>query len=308
VIIDGREIEPELARVNFLERTLRTSRVIDPPVDLDIHSAVLGVIFVYPTEGLPERVTMDWDLWNDQIQRVPVSAVDQAGPLPSFLEPDWRVLEWQNFLKHPDLPTARALEAPPGPAARALLLGRWLLLAVAFAAVFWLASRVRAKGRPRTLPALAVVLGVVSSAIVFWLAGRAQLSPARSEVLVSALLHNVYLAFDYREEGRIYDVLAQSVDGALLADIYPETRRGLELANQGGARAKVKEIELVDLAAERDGADGFVATATWIVAGSVGHWGHVHQRKNRYRAELRVAPVDGAWKLTGLEILEEERL
>jgi hypothetical protein len=34
----------------------------------------------------------------------------------------------------------------------------------------------------------------------------------------------------------------------------------------------------------------------------------VHQRRNRYRAELRVAPLDGAWKLVGLEVLEEERL
>jgi hypothetical protein len=53
---------------------------------------------------------------------------------------------------------------------------------------------------------------------------------------------------------------------------------------------------------------GFVARATWNVHGSVGHWGHVHQRGNRYQAELEIAPVDGFWKLTGLEILDEQRL
>ena len=40
VEIDGRVVEGELARVNFLERTLRTSRVIDPPEELDVHSAM----------------------------------------------------------------------------------------------------------------------------------------------------------------------------------------------------------------------------------------------------------------------------
>ncbi len=50
------------------------------------------------------------------------------------------------------------------------------------------------------------------------------------------------------------------------------------------------------------------ATASWNVAGSVGHWGHVHQRKNQYRAEINVSPIDGVWKLVDLEILEEERL
>jgi hypothetical protein len=34
----------------------------------------------------------------------------------------------------------------------------------------------------------------------------------------------------------------------------------------------------------------------------------VHERRNRYRAELDVTPVDGAWKLVDLEILQEERL
>lgn len=53
---------------------------------------------------------------------------------------------------------------------------------------------------------------------------------------------------------------------------------------------------------------GFRATAVLLVAGSVGHWGHVHQRRNQYRAELGVAPEDGVWKLVKLDVLEEERL
>ena len=46
----------------------------------------------------------------------------------------------------------------------------------------------------------------------------------------------------------------------------------------------------------------------WIVSGSVGHWGHVHQRTNGYRANLEISEIEGVWKLTGLEILEEQRL
>jgi len=125
--------------------------------------------------------------------------------------------------------------------------------------------------------------------------------------VVAGLLHNIYRAFDFREEEQIYDVLARSVDGELLTQIYLETRRGLELANQGGARAKVKEIELTDFAAEPAEAGGFTALATWTVNGSVGHWGHIHQRRNKYR-ELTVRPLQGTWKLTDIDILAEERL
>jgi hypothetical protein len=128
-----------------------------------------------------------------------------------------------------------------------------------------------------------------------------------SEVM-SGQLHNIYRAFDHRDEERIYDTLARSVTGDLLTEIYLEARSGLELASQGGARVKVKEIDLIEFEAKSANSGGFSATATWNVAGSIGHWGHVHQRRNQYRAELAVAPVDGEWKLVALEILEEERL
>jgi hypothetical protein len=301
VEIDGREIEPELARVNFLERTLRTSRVIDPPVELDVYSAILGVIFVYPTDGLPDRVTMDWDLWSERIQRIPASSVDQAGPLPVYLEPEFRVLEWRNFLKNPELPTLKVLRPPPGALARWMLWLRWLFLAAGVGVLWWSTHAPR-----RRVAAAALALLLTSGS--FWLSRDAGLSDARASEVVSGLLHNVYRAFDFREEEQIYDVLEQSVAGDLLAQIYLETRRALELANQGGARAKVKEIALLALNAERVAGGGFLATTSWDVAGSVGHWGHVHQRRNRYRAELAVAPADGVWKLVGLEILEEERL
>jgi hypothetical protein len=302
VEIDGLAVEPELARVNFLERTLRTSRVVDPPVELDLDSAVLGVIFAYPTEGLPQRVTMDWDLWDERIQRVPAASVDQAGPLPVILEPDFRVLEWQNFLKNPELPTLRVLELPPSAAERAMLPLRWVLLVIAIAAA---AHWARARGRKPGIVAVSAAFVAVAG---FALSERAALTDERAAEVVSGVLHNVYRAFDFRGEEQIYDVLAQSVDGELLGSIYLETRRGLVLANQGGARAKVKQIELVELVAEPGDGGGFRATATWNVSGSIGHWGHIHRRDNQYRARLGIAPVEGVWKLVDLEILEQQRV
>jgi hypothetical protein len=308
VTIDGERIEPELARVHFLERTLKSSRVIDLPVDLDVHSAVLGVIFVYPTDGMPQHVTLDWDLWGTRVERVPVAAVDPAGPLPSYLEPDWRTLEWTNFLKNPVMPTLAVLETPPSAVARALWWLRWPLLVAVGAAALWTARRIRRPGAPRGAGLAApVALFLLVAAALAW-STTARISPDRADEIVSGLLHNVYRAFDFRDEGRIFDALDRSAEGALLEQLFLETRRGLELASQGGARAKVKQIELLALEAEPGDGGGFVARATWNVAGSVGHWGHVHERRNQYRAKLSVAPRDGAWKLVDVEILEEQRL
>ena len=308
VVIDGAKPAPELARINFLERSLRTSRVIDPPEELDIYSATIGVIFVYPTAGLPEKVTMDWDLFDERVQLVPASSVDQAGPLPAFLEPDVPVLEWQNFLQNPVLPTLTEIRPPPT-AMQALLLSlRWVLLPAALLWIAWLAfGGIRSRGVDRVQVTAAVALLFVTG-WSFRTGGQAGLDDEAGAEVVAGLLTNVYRAFDFRAEDRVYDTLARSVSGDLLETIFLETRRGLELENQGGARAKVKDVELVDVELRAGEGDGFVADASWNVHGSVGHWGHVHTRSNAYQALLNVTPVDGVWKLTGIEILDEQRL
>jgi hypothetical protein len=48
--------------------------------------------------------------------------------------------------------------------------------------------------------------------------------------------------------------------------------------------------------------------AAWTAAGTVGHWGHLHVRKNRYTDDITVEPVAGAWKISELELLEETHI
>ncbi|GAG21113.1 unnamed protein product, partial [marine sediment metagenome] len=233
VVIDGREVVPELARINFLERSLRASRVIEPPRELDVYSAILGVIFVYPTEGLPDNVTMDWDLFNERIRVVPTSAVDQAGPFPVLLEPELPALEWKNFLKNPVLPTLMEIRRPPSLAERLLAASRWLLLPGGIALAVWLMRRNRRGAIGLAASASGAAAAVLVGGVAFWIGGAAGVSDEKAKEVVAGLLHNIYRAFDYRQEERIYDTLDRSVSGDLLERIYLETRKGLELANQG---------------------------------------------------------------------------
>ena len=296
--IDGQPIEPELDRVNFLERSLRTSTVISPPRELDAASATLGVIFLQPTTGYPQEADLVWDLFPDKVERIPAAATDEAGPLRSFLQADDNVLWWKNFLKNPTLPTLVDLEPPPSQLMRGLVFLSWAGAAVlALVAIRSGIAASRGKGSwKRVLTISSVVVAVAAGS--FFATRSARVDDRRAEEIVSALLYNVYRAFDFRDEEIIYDTLAHSVSGDFLTETYLETRRGLELASQGGARAKVQEIDVLGVESESEG-DGFRATATWNVAASVGHWGHIHQRRNQYNAELTVEAVDGVWKITG---------
>ena len=100
-----------------------------------------------------------------------------------------------------------------------------------------------------------------------------------------------------------------SVSGELLTDIYLETKRSLVLANQGGAEARVADVALASIEVLPDAPPGsFRVRADWTVNGSVGHWGHIHKRSNRYLADLDIAIDNGQWKLADMNVLQEERL
>ncbi len=202
VSIDGEPVTGILESVNFLERTLTSSRVIDPPEPLSLDSAIVGAIFVYPRNALPQEVVMDWDLWDERILRIPVSAVDQAGPLPSFLEPDWRELRWTNYLKNPDIPTLAPVEAPAPAWQQLLALLRPFALVLAAASMGWLAFNLRRRSG-LAWPAAAAALFISASAAAWQFGATNEPDPSRAEAIGGDLQHNVYRAFDYREEGDI---------------------------------------------------------------------------------------------------------
>jgi hypothetical protein len=307
VEIDGEPVEGTVDRVNFLRRTLRNSVVVDNQ-DLEFLPATLGVIYVFPTDGLPNSVEMEWDLWTEKTPRIPAAAVDQAGPLPTILEPDFNMLRWDNFLRFPELPTLADIERPPTALQRIAGWARWpaVALSVVLLTLLLRSLRVNRAASMRLALAWLPVIGV--TVLLFYQQRQVDMDDERLTQLVEDLLHNIYRAFDYRGEEVIYDVLERSVSGELLTDIYLETQKGLELANQGGARVKVKTTEVsAAKLVSRDGNQLTIAS-DWNVSGSVGHWGHVHQRTNGYRANLEIGEIEGAWKLTGLEILEEQRL
>ena len=239
---------------------------------------------------------------------MPGAATDEAGPLRFFLQPDDNVLWWKNFLKNPTVPTLVEVEPPPSRLMRGLTAVSWLailILGVLTVAHLRRAARGQGSWLRATVPA---VLLLLAGGGAFAATRSTLVSDARAEEIVSALLHNVYRAFDFRDEEIIYDTLERSVTGGLLTQTYLETRRGLELASQGGARAKVTAIEMLEVDAEGSGGSAFTAHCIWNVAGSIGHWGHIHQRTNQYEADLTIAPIDGSWKITGLDLVREERL
>jgi hypothetical protein len=318
VRVDGKARKPILDRTHYVKVGLAGIQILEVPERLEIDSALVGVIITYITDGMPQQIEVDWELFTDQIQRVPATATDPAGPLPTYLTPENNVHTWTNYLKHYALPTVQQTAVAGSLGDLRVPLISLLCLVGLLGVGGWALVNQRHR-KPLHLPlavgALCVATGVAAYPFAPITLSRpaplaGELDDARAAALLQALLKNVYRAFDFREEEDVYDKLALSVSGDLLTDLYLQNRRSMAIQQAGGAQAKIKEVAVESARAERVEGEGltYALHGKWTALGTVGHWGHVHQRKNRYEAVVTVAAQDGAWTIVDLEVRDEQRV
>ena len=316
VRIDSAPAKPALDRIDFVTASLQGISIVDNPARMETAAAMLGVIFAFATPGIPKEVTVDWQLFSDRVQKVPTIATDPAGPLAGFVTPEDSRHIWTNYLKNYRLPQVVETRAAP-PAARADFLIISGILVVLALPAFLFSRRPGLPVARQTLTYLSICLCVGGLGLAAWemIRGTGRLGPAipvtaeAQKPVVVSLLRNIYRAFDFKEEGQVYDRLAASAVGDLLTDIYLQSRQSLAIRRAGGAQARVEEVEVLELKpVASENPDGFSVDAQWTAAGKVGHWGHIHRRKNLYSARLDIGAIEGSWKITGLDIRDERRI
>ncbi len=307
VTIDGKEIVPIIDRVHWVKWSLSGIQILEIPEEMDYSSAVIGVIFAYPHDSIPQEVVIDWDMFTDRINTIPNIATDPVGPMPYTLQPDDNKLVWTNYMKNYKLPTISEVSIS------SYKLYVLKVLAI-FIFIIGIVILIKSDRKKRGLKMLALSMVIYMSGYFFPyqlsipFIQQTSFSKPEATKLISQLLKNTYRAFDFREESDIYDKLAVSNDGDLLSEVYIQTKKGMVLESQGGIQVKVKDVELLEVEEVTSEKEGLTYHVKWIVSGDVGHWGHIHRRINQYSAHLSIIAVDGVWKVSGIEITEEIRL
>ena len=276
----------------------------------------------YPTKGAPREATLSWDLFNEAAPflRTFVYPFDDPPQQYFFVqgEEDYR---WTG---EPGAPPAAIETAPPPPAAARLGVPV-MTIAGTVASVVLLRRAGRDADRRRRALRLLAAAGVWIAGLIAWptLVWETEnpfrrpdpVSEAEARRLFAGLHKNVYRAFDYADEDEIYDALAKSARGALLTDLYVRIRQGLRAQEQGGAVARVRDVSLTDgrviplegrLRRRQD--RYFRYQGEWTVSGSIEHWGHIHERVNRYAAVFDVEAFEDGWKIVAFQVTDEERV
>ena len=316
VRIDGAASRPLLDRVEFVRVTPGGIQSLDAAERPAFHTALVGVILAYVTPGPPQEVTVDWTHFDDEITSIPSTIIDPVSQLPYDVTPEQPTLRWTNLLDDYNYRVA-AIDVIAAQAANELVIPLPSVLFCLVAAVLLgYGGRMGLSGVSR-VTAFVVPIVLAFGLVAFGqitirnpLKAPYRLPEVEALMTLQGLLQNTYRAFDFRAEEDVYDKLAVSVAGDLITDIYLQSRQRLVMEEQGGARAKVQDVQLLDAVQSGPPArrGRFTFRCAWRITGTVNHWGHTHQRRNQYDAMLTIQPVEQAWKIVALDVIEERRL
>jgi len=309
--IDGTVQEPEVDRVDFLEVGTKGVLPRTEAIPEQVSRAHLGVTLSYLSETIPDEVRVEWSDPGYDWTSIPLTVTDPESTRSLQLTEEEPTFTWTNELMEDPIPKVETLAVQP----KSYTLPLFAL--PLFALALLLLVKVVRRKRPRMsfawarVSIAAALLVAPNGRLSFEVEASAVSVPSRAEArsILLALLPNIYRAFEFREESAVYDRLALNVTGDTLSDIYLEHRRALQMEERGGAQARVEAVEVPEVRlVEARGDGGFDIEATWLVGGTVTHFGHRHFRQNRYDALVSLMPIEGVWKIDSIEILAEERL
>ena len=311
VVIDNVQVDPVFDRIDFYGLDLKDFAMQAQRRKVSMANGRVGIIMSYSTKGIPREVKLTWDKINDNLKTVDsvVFAFDQVDKteFSTFLEDN--TFKWNSDDRPAPLPITSVfadeeLFAPKLQVPLVSLVLGLVALPIILASFF-----VRKSIGMNVLSTL-LVIGAVAT---FGMRKEfpdpfndpKPLDEIAAQDVFQQLHRNLFRAFDYHSESDIYDALERSVDGELLRRLYLEINDSLKVAEQGGAVSRIDEVRVIDgelLPAAQGELRGFNYRSRWELLGTVEHWGHIHERNNRYNATFRIELIDNDWKIREMQI------
>ena len=311
--IDGMEITAQLDRLDFFTLDIRDFAKKQERKKVGVANARVGMILSFPTKGNFQSASLEWSFFNEvtPLLNTMTYVFDQPGERFFFTDNE-RTWQWQSP-KHASGPQVSSwLSLPPVPSMPTMPLSLLFLLAAFSGGAFALKRNWK----------IAVPLLVLGGWFGWWNPVWQQMviphptkeaplpTPPEQNKIAEVLLRNIYRSFDYLQDADVYSALSRSADGDYLEKLYLQIKKGLILTEQGGAHSRVRNVQWLESepTSHPMRVQSFSLSVKWEITGTVEHWGHIHTRRNAYRAELEVKAVDDEWKLVDLEVLDEDQV
>ncbi len=307
ISLDGPELQAGKIRADFVSVGSYGVSSRRNPIPEPLAQAVVGVTLAYAVKEAPSEVSVRLSSIPATASSIPLAFSDPWGSTPHSLSSQNPEAIWQRRLAGFRRPVIQAVHIEPG---------TWPVVSLGLLMIAMIVAIRRRLGHHAHHGDSAVII-LLGAALVLYPFVRVDApdfissnipSEQASSKALNQLLTNIYSAFDYQTEEAVYDQLAISATGDQLVDIYLEHQSAMELEDRGGARASVDRVDILDIRGITTGSEGVMIDASWVVSGSVSHFGHIHYRKNLYNANVLLQTQQGTWKISGIEVKDKERI
>ena len=313
VEIDNVQVAPVFDRVDFYGLDLRDFAMQAKRRKVSMANGRVGIIMSYSTKGMPREVKVSWDKFNDILKTVDsiVFAFDETSKTEFSMFLENNTYEWNSKDRAAPLPITNVVANPEYTENQKLELPVASLILAVFAIPFILSLPFTRKPVIPAAVATVLVIACLSTTTYFVrefenpFFAPEPISTTVADDVFEQLHKNMFRAFDYHSESEIYDALARSVDGDLLRQLYLEINDSLKVAEQGGAVSRIDEVKISAgelLPPTQSENTGFDYRSRWELLGTVEHWGHIHERNNKYDAQFRIELIDGNWKIRKMNV------
>jgi len=314
VMVEDRKVDPKFDRIDFYGLDFRDFAMQSSRRKVSLANGRVGVIMSYKADGAPGNVSLTWDMFNSIVRSVDaiVFELDEVRrtQFSKFLENNtyaWSDSEPKN--EEPIPTVAAEFDLPiwqnfPWLSLMLLAGAAWVFIKGKF-------SRARQQNyviAGALTTAALVLFPLVNFDLYMPWSNRLRIDGQKADTIFSTLHGNLFRAFDYVEEGEIYDGLSKSVDGSLLSDLYLELNDSLRIKEQGGAVSTITAVNFLEGELQKNEwhfptvEPGFQYRCKWNLVGNIEHWGHIHERTNVYDATFDVQSIDNEWKITSMKL------
>ena len=325
VSVDQQVIQPQVTKVDFFPANQRDFAIQSEIDKLSFANGRVGITIHYPYQEVPQSIELEWDKFSRALNNVQAYLYYQdsvVGENFSRQVSDNRI-SWTNPGNWTEPKPVQAIAFRSDQVASSGVDRKYLTwLTGGLAAMVILLTR----GRGRTVQGIALVSVMVLFSVVvvlFPAQTKTQIKADAGKEIPAENVQHLYQAFEFADEENIYDQLAQSVSGPQLRELYLQLLEGLTAQEQGGAVSSIESVQVLDvtlpedtqldpsavselLPPEANTQAAFQCQVSWSLKGLVEHWGHSHERTNKYVATAWYAAVNDEWKMIKLIVQDQD--
>ncbi|MFA0809974.1 hypothetical protein [Microbulbifer epialgicus] len=303
--IDKEKSQPIRTETVFLKANNKGYAEITEGESIEIGSLFIGYRETFHIKGLPQNVTIDWNIFTKSINSVPTLIQDPAGPFPTHVVPDFPDIQWHNYLYDYRAPNSDPvpIETPSA------IIPMAVLFSFCLGIFFILTLRTKKVETKNKHPILFYGIVLIGAGVIYYaLPGELRIplpgTINKKELgkITETLLVRLAAAYEEPQAEELEIQLAKLISGDTFENTIINLSQIYQPLTVSGSLGSMKSISNLEIEhADQvlvNGDRAFRLISRWQAVIEDYSWGHVEQKPRKMRASIEIIQSNNYWKIS----------